>query len=105
MQAVVAIGVETGNPPMRTLAGDSHGFGDMRDGHAEIADTMHEQTSTMHGETGVTVRHEDLLDCEAANSTMPGGLQSFRDPSPTCRPGTARRAGGRRRRCDRTRRP
>jgi hypothetical protein len=42
-------------------------------------DTIDQQPTAMHGETGVTVRHEDLQGCEAANSTMPGGLHASAD--------------------------
>jgi hypothetical protein len=31
------------------------------DGHPEIADAMNDQTATVNGEAGVTVRHGDLL--------------------------------------------
>ena len=51
----------------------------MRHGLALAADTVHEQATAMNGETGITVRHEDLLVCEAANSTMPGGLHASAD--------------------------
>jgi hypothetical protein len=39
----------------------------MGNGHALVADTTDEQTATMHGEPGVTVRHEDLRICEDGN--------------------------------------
>jgi hypothetical protein len=42
-------------------------------------DTFDEQSTTVRGEPSVTVRHEDLLGCEAANSTMPGGLHASAD--------------------------
>ena len=64
---------------MGALAGDAHRFGDVSDRHPELANAMHEQPSPMHSQTGVTVRHEDLLGCEAANSTMPGGLHASAD--------------------------
>jgi hypothetical protein len=49
------------------------------DRHAESADAMHQQSATMHGQTSVTVRHEDLLVVKRANSTMPGGLHASAD--------------------------
>jgi hypothetical protein len=79
VQAGLSFGIESGNPTVRALARDTHCFGDVSDGHAEFANAMHQQSSPMHSETGVTVRHEDLLGCEAANSTMPGGLHASAD--------------------------
>jgi hypothetical protein len=39
-------------------------------------DTLHEQSSAMERETGVTVSHEDLRFVKTAISTMPGGLHA-----------------------------
>ena len=62
-----ALGVESAHPLVRALAADPHGLRDMGNGHPLVADTINEQASTPRRETGVTVRHEDLLDlCEAA---------------------------------------
>ena len=54
----------------------AHRLGDMRDRHALLTDAVHQQTTTMHGQTGVTVRHEDLRVVETAIPTAPGGLHS-----------------------------
>lgn len=51
----------------------------MGDGLTLGSHTINEQSPAMHSETSVTVRHEDLLRCEAANSTMPGGLHASAD--------------------------
>ena len=36
-----------------------------------LLDPFYEQTTTMNSETGITVRHEDLLVCEAATPQCP----------------------------------
>ena len=61
MQAGVALSIEASNPPMGALARDPHCPGDVGNGHPELADAVHEQPATVHRETGITVRHEDLL--------------------------------------------
>jgi hypothetical protein len=60
VQPGVAFRVEAGNPTMGALAADPHRLGDMRHGHPLDTNTLHQQTTTMKGQTGVTVRHEDL---------------------------------------------
>ena len=42
-------------------------------------DTFNDQSTGERREPSVTVGHEDLLGCEAANSTMPGGLHASAD--------------------------
>ena len=79
-KAGFAFGVEAFEPSVRALAGDAHGFGDMRDGHALIADTRHQQALSALSEAGVTVRHEDLRGfVKTAISTMPRGSPLFSD--------------------------
>jgi hypothetical protein len=60
-QAGIPIDVESADPAMSTLTRDPHRPGDMSDGHPQLANTTHEQTATVDGQPGVTVRHEDLL--------------------------------------------
>ena len=43
------------------------------------ADALDQQTPTVHGETSVTVSHEDLRFVKTAISTMPGGLLASAD--------------------------
>ena len=43
----------------------------MSDRHALLADPMDQQTPAMHGQTSVTVRHEDLRVVETAIPTAP----------------------------------
>ena len=64
---------------MRALARNPHRFRDVSDGLALLANSTYEQLTAMNSQTGVTVRHEDLRVCEAANSTMPGGLHASVD--------------------------
>ena len=45
---------------MRTLTGHAHRLRHMRDRHPELLDATNQQTATMHRQTSVTVRHEDL---------------------------------------------
>ena len=61
------------HPAMTALARDPHRLGDVRHGLALDDDTLHEQSSAMERETGVTVSHEDLRFVKTAISTMPGG--------------------------------
>jgi len=56
----VALGVVTGDPAVSTLAGHTHRFGDMSDGHVLLTDTAHKQTAAVKRQAGVTVTHEDL---------------------------------------------
>ena len=56
---------------MGALARDSHGLRHMRDGHALLADSLHEQQPAMKRQTGVTVTHEDLRVVKTAISTAP----------------------------------
>lgn len=60
MQAGVALGVEAGDPAMGALTRDPHRLGDVGDRHSEFTDALDEQPSTVHGQAGITVRHEDL---------------------------------------------
>jgi hypothetical protein len=71
MQTVLALNIETGNPPMGALPGDPHGFGDMSDRHALFTDPFYEQTTAMQRQSSVTVRHEDLRLVKTAISTAP----------------------------------
>lgn len=68
-QAGVALGVEAGNPPMRTLARDAHRLRDMRHRHPFLADPSDEQPPTMKRQTSITVTHEDLRDVVTAIPT------------------------------------
>ena len=45
---------------MGALTRHPHRLRDMRDGHPLTTDTINEQTATMHRQSSVTVRHEDL---------------------------------------------
>ena len=71
MEAGVAFGVEPGHPSVGALAGDAHRFGDVRDRHPFVADSLDEQTATMNGEASVTVTHEDLRVVKTSISTAP----------------------------------
>jgi hypothetical protein len=51
----------------------------MSDGLTINTNSMNEQSTAMNGETGVTVRHRRPPGCEAANSTMSGGLHASAD--------------------------
>ena len=51
----------------------------MRDGLTLSSDPFNQQTPAMHGETSVTVSHEDLRFVKTAISTMPGGLHTSAD--------------------------
>jgi hypothetical protein len=77
-QASISLGVETGHPPMGALSRDPHGLGHMGHRHSLIADPLYEETTTMHGETSVTVTHEDLRWDEDGNlhSTRRSSLTS-----------------------------
>ena len=55
-----ALIVEAGNPTVRALPRDAHRLRDMRHGRPLDADPVHQQAPAMHGESSVTVRHEDL---------------------------------------------
>ena len=70
--------VEAVDPAVRALTGHTHRLGDVSDG-MPCLDAFDEQSPTMRRESSVTVRHEDLQVCEAANSTMPGGLHASVD--------------------------
>jgi hypothetical protein len=71
----LTFGSEPGDPPVSALAGHAHRFGDVRDRHPGL-DAFDEESTTVNGQTSITVTHEGLLVCEAANSTRPGGLHS-----------------------------
>src|SRR3989442_15256240 len=87
----LALGVEPSDPAVRALAGHAHRPSDVRDRHALLADPTNQQTTTMHGQPGVTVRHEDLRVVATANHHSFGGLLfTSADQSPTSRPGTSR---------------
>lgn len=85
-QAGITFGVETGDPSMRTLARDSHRFGDMGHRHALLTDSADQQTPTMQRQTSVTVRHEDL---RAVVTAIPTAAEVFA----SCQPDTNLMAG------------
>ncbi len=82
MQTGFAFLLDPAHPLVSALAADSHGLGYMSNRHPKLADTVHKQTSTLKRETGITVRHEDLLACEDGN------LHTARRSSPSQGPVT-----------------
>src|SRR4051794_26984906 len=74
-----AASLEASYPAMTALARHPHRFGDVGDGPALDDDSLHEQSSAVERETGVTVSHEDLRFVKTAISTMPGGLLTSAD--------------------------
>jgi hypothetical protein len=60
MQAGLALRVEASDPTMRALARDPHRLRDMRDWHTQLSNPPDQQTTAMHRQTSVSVRHEDL---------------------------------------------
>jgi len=70
-QAGLALEIEPGHPPVGALAGQAHRLSHMGDRHVLLAHSLHEQTTTMKTETGVTVTHEDLRLVKTAISTAP----------------------------------
>jgi hypothetical protein len=63
---------------MCTLPGDAQLLGYLRDWAAIDTYPMNQQLAAVHGQTGITVGHEDLqVVSEAANSTSPGGPPSI----------------------------
>src|ERR1700750_1327312 len=79
MQRVDAPGLVAGDPAVTALARHPHRLGDVGDGLTLDDDALHEQSSAMECETGVTVSHEDLRFVKTAISTMPGGLLTSAD--------------------------
>ena len=63
-QTCLALGIETANPLVSALTADPHCLGDMSNRHALIANTLNKQTTPPKREPGITVRHEDILECE-----------------------------------------
>ena len=59
VQTRVALGSEASDPTMRTLPRHAHRLGNVSDWHP-FTDPLHQQSTTMKRQTGVTVRHEDL---------------------------------------------
>jgi len=58
-EAGVALGVVAVDPAVCALARDAHRFRDVRHG-GTLADAVDQQSAPVHGQAGVTVRHEDL---------------------------------------------
>ena len=56
----VALGLVAGDPAGHALAGDAHLLGHMRAGPALDQDTLDDQAPAMHGQAGITVKHQDL---------------------------------------------
>jgi hypothetical protein len=48
----------------------------MSDRQGLLTDALHEQPATVERQAGVTVTHEDLLDCGDGNPHSTGGLRS-----------------------------
>jgi hypothetical protein len=49
------------DPPMGALPRDTQFLGDVRDGPPLVDNPLHEQTTTTHIQTSISVGHEDLL--------------------------------------------
>lgn len=81
MQTRVALLVEARHPPVCALATDPHCPRHMRDRHPLITDALHEQATTVDGQTSVTVTHEDLRVVKTAISTAPGVFASCQRPA------------------------
>jgi len=60
-QAGLALGPEPSDPPVRALTRHTQLLDDMRDRSAMGNDPLDQQTTTMNGQTSVSVGHEDLL--------------------------------------------
>jgi hypothetical protein len=75
VQTGLAFGVEASNPTVRALARDSHRASDMSDRHLLFPDPLHKQQPAAECQPGVTVTHEDLLDCGDGNPHSTGGLR------------------------------
>ena len=70
LETFIAGLVEPVDPSMGALSRDTHCFGHMGN-RLSLVDPFNEKTGTMNSETGITVRHEDLLVCEAATPQCP----------------------------------
>lgn len=68
-QAGVALGIEAGNPTMRTLARYAHRLRNMSHRHPILTDPSDEQTPTRKRQTSIAVTHEDLRDVATAIPT------------------------------------
>jgi len=84
VQTGLALGIETSDPTMGALARDPHRSSDMRDRHLLPTDPLHKQQPAVECQAGVTVTHEDLLDCGDGNphSTRRSSLTSTRHQRP-----------------------
>src|SRR5262245_33673977 len=69
---------------MGALTRDPHRSSDMRDRHLLLTNPLHEQQPAVERQAGVTVTHEDLLDCGDGNphSTRRSSLTSTRHQRP-----------------------
>jgi len=67
----LSLGVEAVDPAMGALTRDAHRFSNMCDRHPLVTDAFYEQTTAMKGETGITMRHEDLRLSEATTPLHP----------------------------------
>jgi hypothetical protein len=59
MQAGLTLAQVAHDPHPGSLAGDAQFFGHMRTRAAIDHDALHEQASSMHGQTGITVTHRE----------------------------------------------
>jgi hypothetical protein len=56
--------IEAAHPPVRALPRHSEFLGHMRNRATLDTNPVHEQTSTMNGQSSISVKHEDLLEGE-----------------------------------------
>jgi hypothetical protein len=80
MKTGLALDIEPGDPTMGALARDPHRSSDMSDRHLLFPDPLHEQQPAVERQPGVTVTHEDLLDCGDGNPHSTGGLRLRQQP-------------------------
>ena len=66
-QAPITLSVEVVHPPVGSLAGHTHRFGDMRHRHPLHTNPIHKKPAPMNSQSSVNVTHADLQWVEDSN--------------------------------------
>jgi hypothetical protein len=85
-QTYLALGVEPGNPAVRALPRNALSLRGMRDRPPLDTHPLDQQQPAAEGQTGITVRHEDLRmvdDLDIAHRTRRSSLRQQPGPSVT----------------------